>query len=82
MQIFAAIFVGVDWMQDKAKTKGAFPVYRKRKKIRVRGVRVERFPHIYFTLNFQFRFSELLKQVLFVCIRLNINALFYSWHGI
>lgn len=82
MQIFEAIFVGVDWMQDKAKTKGAFPVYRKRKKIRVRGVRVERFPHIYFTLNFQFRFPELLKLVLFACIRLNINALFYSWHGI
>ena len=36
----------------------------------------------YFTLNFQFRFSELLKLALFVCIQLNINALFYLWHGI
>ena len=59
MQIFEAIFVGVDWMLDKAKTKGAFPVYRKRKKIRVRGVRLARLPHIYLTQNFQFRFSEL-----------------------
>ena len=46
MQIFEAIFVGVDWMQDKAKTNGAFPVYRKRKKIRGSGVCLERHPYI------------------------------------
>lgn len=64
----------------QAKNKGCVSSVSKMKKIRVRGVRLARLPHIYFTQNFQFRFSELLKLVLFACILLNINALFCSRH--
>lgn len=82
MQIFEAIFVGVDWIQDKAKTKGAFPVYRKRKKIRVRVCPCGAVSTHIFYPKFSVSFSRIVKTgvVCLYSVEYQCFILFVAWN--